>query len=100
MTFWRHHTEKGISFDEMKRHISRDWSADEALDGVAASTSPEALRDLMRHWYHGDYYGEVIVFRGIPLTDLGDGWTTEPFDEIARIPLVQFMEVIDGSPGA
>ena len=92
MKFWRNHEVAEIPFSEMQQHISFDWTMNEPLDGLAACHDPDDLRDLMKHWYHGSYANmEVIVFEGMPITDMGDGWTVEPLAEISRLPLDEFM---------
>lgn len=91
-TFYRNNEQAGISFEDMKNHNSQNWTTGEKHTGLAACDDPDDLRDLMRHWYHGNWGEmEVVVFDGLHLDDLGDGWTTDPHSEINRMSLAEFM---------
>ena len=86
----------GIEFSQMKKFNSTNWSTDEQLIGLCATTDPDDLVDLAKHWYHGVYDGqEVVVFNATILEDVGDGFLTEPLYEIERMPLNEFVETYD-----
>lgn len=91
MIFYRQQHETGITFEEMKKFNSTNWTTDEQLVGLAAASDPDDLRDLMTEWYGQEYQGEVVIFEGSQIRDIGDGWLVEPIMEINRVTLVDFM---------
>ncbi len=94
MRFWRVQ-EEGHSFEETMLHRSSYWGSavPEELDGLCACDSEAALKNLVEEWFPARNYAgmEVLIFEGLPLEDVGDGWLTEPLAEIEREPLDQFM---------
>jgi hypothetical protein len=94
--------ETGFTWAQTLEHSSRNWGeettegAPECGTGICACTSEDDLLALIDEWF-GAYpeeldNQEILVFRGLPLRDVGDGWLVEPLSEIERIPAPQFVD--------
>jgi len=80
-------------------HTSSYWGGiePEQLEGVAASTDEHELMSLIQHWYSATpeviNEHEVVIFEGIPIRDIGDGWVVDPTNEIYRMPARDFVKI-------
>ena len=102
MTTYYRIQEIGYTWEQTVAHKSSNWGeetdegAPECGNGICACSDEDALIDLIDEWFGAtpdelaNY--EIMVFRGMPIRDVGDGWLVEPLSEIERIDAEQFVE--------
>lgn len=89
-TFYRAQT-KGYTFEQLQQHSSGDGGdgLGEEFGGVCACSSPQ---DLLLNTVMGamDEDDDVVIFEGIELAEVYDGYRVRPVREIARLTVAAF----------
>jgi hypothetical protein len=91
--------EKGILFEDMINYISSNGgdSDDEQVEGLCACSTPDGKEGGSRFggaWNALDDDDEIVIFYGVPLYRIYDGWRVKPVKEIARFTIKQWSKMI------
>jgi len=84
--------EAGLTLDQMQEHTSAD-GGDGMIEhgGICACDSVDDLMDntAMGAANNDD---EIVVFKGIALCEIYDGYRVRPISEVARMTVVEFVD--------